>query len=181
MAKFRIENLFLGVLLSICMLGCKSPNPNPETLDPIYADLLKESEAASKETESLKGEIEKLEQEIPAFEARDPGKKRAERELYQKEHLAELSSQRALFYKIQADMRLKYARREYLKAFNADKPWPNPKEYEEYLENKKLRSASRNWDDRVPKTTRYNRSVPGSAAEGKKEAKSGEGKPAAHE
>ncbi|HVK60828.1 MAG TPA: hypothetical protein VM432_04725 [Bdellovibrionales bacterium] len=63
--------------------------------------------------------------------------------------------QEAEYYKVRAEQRLIFARREYLKAFNEGREWPDPAEYEEYQKMKKLREGSRRWEDRIPKLTRH--------------------------
>lgn len=170
MLKIRIDLLIIVLVAIVTFVGCKKPNPHPESLDPIYSDLLKESESARKEAESQRAEIEKLEREMLEFGPRDPRKAKAIRDKYKREKLAVQGEQRALYYEVQAELRLKYVQKDYLRAFNADKPWPNPEEYAAYNENKRLQRASRNWEDRVPKMTRYNRGVASAESEKKKEA-----------
>jgi len=68
--------------------------------------------------------------------------------------------QRKAYFEIRSAQRKEYDQKAYLKAFEADQPWPNPLEVAEYKKMKALRNASLNWEDRVPKTTRYNKKVP---------------------
>ena len=60
-------------------------------------------------------------------------------------------SQRLKYLEIRTNRRKVEARRSYRLAFKADKPWPDSNEYKKYVTHKRLRSAPRNWNYRVPK------------------------------
>jgi hypothetical protein len=179
---FSFEKLMKAAylcLLTPCFLlfsSCDKPVPNPETLDPIYADLVKQYEQAQKETDSEKVELAKTIDEISKYESRDPAKRKAIQQKYQREKHVRGLEERTTYFKIRSEQRLEFDQKDYLKAYYAKKPWPDPEQFKSYSEVKKLQSDSRNWDDRVPKTTRYDKPKKGTGkvepvrpAEGKKE------------
>ncbi|MCB0364235.1 MAG: hypothetical protein H6624_14045 [Bdellovibrionaceae bacterium] len=57
------------------------------------------------------------------------------------------------YYRIRAERRRVEGRRAYSIAFDNGESWPDPKEYQLYLVNKRLREAPRSWSVRVPKMT----------------------------
>ena len=68
-----------------------------------------------------------------------------------------IAKQNRTYFEVRSSQRRLFDAEAYEKAFLADKPWPNPQEVAEYKKLKQLQSASRSWDERVPKTTRYNK------------------------
>lgn len=160
----------LIALISLVLSGCKKPMENPETRDPIYSALLSDKSAYKGAAEAEKKTIAELEAEIAKLGPRDQIKKPKIRELYTRKKNLEQMEQQALYFEIRAEQRKAHAREEYLKAFHADKPWPDPAEFEAYKRAKKLRQASKNWDDRVPKSDRYSKKSPVGAEAPKKAA-----------
>jgi hypothetical protein len=140
--------MFSFLLLSF---GCKKPAPNPELLDPIYAEILKEGADAKKRLEEekvvLEGHLETLKKVVP-----QSGQiKYATKRVNESKALVERLRQRAEFYEYHAKYRLKEARKNYLRAFNQSKPWPDPSEISEYQKVRSERLKKRQWSqgDRV--------------------------------
>jgi hypothetical protein len=183
MTKFTqklILTLSLGLILGL--LGCKEADPSPELRDPIYKDFEESIKVIEGAATSQEKKIAEAKTEYGKMGERDPFRKRQFAEIFRLERQLVDLRQQALYFRVRLEQRKAYARAEYTKAFNADKPWPDPKEWERYKISKDLIHASRNWEDRVPKLTR---SFPPAAAgekEGKKESKAEEGgkKPAEH-
>ena len=65
--------------------------------------------------------------------------------------------QQAMYFEIRQKQRLEHDQVSYMKAFDAEKPWPDPSEFAEYKSLKQLQRASRSWDKRVPKSNRYSK------------------------
>jgi hypothetical protein len=150
-----LRTIFLGFIIIFGLSGCKRPHPNPEILDPIYADLLAEVRAAENIIQSEEKEIEGLRTKIAALKPRDIMRASFGRELLSRERRVRSYSERRIYFETRAAQRKAHVQREYLLAFEKDEPWPNPADYQAYLATKKLQSVSRNWDDRVPKLTRH--------------------------
>ena len=165
-------HVFLGILVSLGLLACKKPNPNPELLDPIYIDLGLEFKTADGDVKAEEKAIEDLKKQITALPPRDTSRGPMTRELYKRErHLVQLK-QKAQYFEIRQQQRKDFDQISYLKAFEADKPWPDAAEIAEYKRLKKLTSAPLSWDTRVPKATQYQKKSADSGSDGaKKEAK----------
>lgn len=155
-AKLIIQCLGVGVF-SLFVSGCRSQNPTPEVLDPIFADLNQRSSVAKAAAEGAKADITSMRDELAALPPRDPTRRKLLQDLSKKELQFVVAEQDALYFEIRAQQRKDYARDEYLKAFNAGKDWPDPKDFEAYKLQRKLAESPREWNNRVPKTDRYNR------------------------
>ena len=166
---------FLALItLIILTVSCDKPMSNPETIDPIYSDLESERRGAQAAVDSEKSAIADLEKEIEAAPARDPGKKKAIRDRESRlDKLIQLK-QKALYFEIRLEQRKRFDEVDYIKSYEKKKPWPRPEEFSEYKSSRKLETASRNWEERVPKTNRYSKKVDG-AAPGKAEKKAESG------
>lgn len=156
LAKFWVFTGLVSVLL-VAGVGCSRPNPTPELTDPIYADLGQRSALAKAGAELKKEEIKTLRQELADLPARDIGRRKMLEDLTKKEHQMMAAEQEGLYYEIRATQRKDYARTEYLKAFDKGEPWPDPKDFETYKIQRKLKDAPREWSAKLPKTDRYNK------------------------
>jgi hypothetical protein len=158
-----LKTWFITTTVGLVMIGnfgCSRPNPTPELIDPIYADLLQRSAVAKAGAETKKAEIKKLKEELAELPARDPTKRKLQENLSKNEMLLVVADQEGLYYEIRAEQRKAYARDEYLKAFEAGKPWPEPKDFEIYKIQRKLRDSPREWTGKADRTGRYNRKTP---------------------
>ena len=129
-------------------------------MDPIYSDLQRESDSAVKDADKIKSEADKLNDDLSKLEARDPSRSILINQRNGKNKAEAGLRQRADYFHIRAEQRLKMDQREYLKAFEAKKPWPNPAEKKNYEMMRKLQTASRDWGERVPKNTRNDKGGP---------------------
>lgn len=146
------------VLIAILISGgCSRPNPTPELLDPIYADLNQRSSVAKAAAETVKGELKQLRTDLAALPPRDPTRRKLQQDATKKETQMMVAEQEALYYEIRAGQRKDYARTEYMKAFEKGATWPDPQDFETYKLQRKLRDSPREWSSKIPKTDRYNR------------------------
>ena len=153
------RSIWIGALCVVLLTGCKKAEEHPENLDPIYSDLMAQAAGIQSKAEGQKKKIEELQNKLPKFGPRDPEAKGASRDIANLERGLLLMQQDAQYYTIRAEQRRIYDKESYLKAFNADQPWPPEGELQEYKENKKLRNASRDWDKNVPVDKSHNRPV----------------------
>jgi hypothetical protein len=137
--------------------GCSRPHPAPELLDPIFADLGQRASVAKAGAETKKEEIKTLRKEIEDLPARDIGRRKMQEDLKNKERQMMAAEQEALYYEIRTSHRKDYARIEYIKAFDKGESWPDPKDFETYKIQRKLRDAPREWSAKLPKSDRYNK------------------------
>jgi hypothetical protein len=145
---------FLGTVLMISVLalvGCKKEDPNPELLDPIYKDLEKRSSESQKSWDEDIAKIKELREKLEKAEPNTIDKKNVLRDLDKASKSLIQSEQNAKYYKIRLQRRLLVDRLTYKEAFAKDQPWPDPKEYSDYLVNIRLNNVNLNWNARVPK------------------------------
>ncbi len=132
----------------------------PETLDPIYAELNSNAAAFLTKIEAQEKKIVDLEMSLEKMGARDPGRKRAIKETYDLQRGLVQMKQQQKYFEIRAEQRKEYAQRAYDRAFDEGRDWPDARELAEHKEFLRLKHAPRNWEDRVPKMTRYNKPEP---------------------
>ncbi len=142
--------IFILAFFAAISIGCKE-NPNPELLDPIYMDLMKEADAYGKAAEEAQKKVETKTKDLAKTKPRTIERKNIQGEILSEQTKRERSLQMQEYYKIRAIRRKAEGQIEYKKAFKKKEPWPKPEEYEAYKLNKALVSASKNWGDRVPK------------------------------
>ena len=148
----RVLRLAILSLLMFLMVACSKEDPNPELKDPIYQDLLSEYKKHKKMLEDAEKALVKTEEELAKVDIRSIDRKIQSRE-YKKavKGIVKLREQTE-FYRIKSELRKVYGRKAYRIAYREKKEWPDPKEFEDYNINKKLRAAPRNWSHRVPKS-----------------------------
>ncbi len=158
------------ILLSLVVIsvGCKRPMKNPESIDPIYGDLLKEMKSYEALVKKFSDEAEAARLEMEKEDPRTGNAKAIKNRYHGKLKDAENAKQIMVFYELHAKTRKREARESYLEAFKADKQWPDPKEYEGFQTQMALRKASRSWDSRTKKWSAR-------LADIKKATKAGEG------
>lgn len=145
--------IFILICVSMAMLACNHEDPNPELRDPIYQDFAKQRAAYEKAVEDGQKTLETAIKGLESTEARTLDRKISNRAVEKAKDAITLATQKAEYYKIRAELRKAYGRREYKIAFKEGKPWPDPAEFEAYKVNKALVEADRSWSSRVPKTT----------------------------
>lgn len=145
----RILCLFLIFMVT---QGCKQENKNPENTDPIYLDLEKETRAFELNIADLEKKVEDAQKELNKTQPRTLERKNAQRDLEKQMALLNKAREMHEYFKIRTERRRVEGRRAYKVAFKNGDVWPDPKEIEAYLINKKLLYSSKNWNDRVPKT-----------------------------
>jgi len=149
----RVLRLILLFTFGLGLIACAKEDPIPEERDPIYQDLLKREAEHTKMAEEATAKVKELREQLEKAEANSIEKKDIARDLA-KHTAGKLDHEQwSRYYKIRLGRRKVVDRITYRQAFAAqkDKEWPNPKEYEDYLANRRLVEVSRNWGSRVPK------------------------------
>lgn len=146
----RIFTTFFTILLC---LGCEKPISEPETIDPIYKDLVSTIEKKKSELEAQMKKKEELEKKMALAQPRTQEVRAIKKEYSTCIQNIQNLNQSIQFYQIRAERRKFTSRMTYQIAYRTKKPWPDPSEYEKYQLNKRLNEASREWNDRVPKLT----------------------------
>ena len=148
-----LKKLLSTMFLVTFLVACKEepPNPTPELLDPIYLDIQTQRDSKANFLEiskkSLKQTFEEWRTEPRVQQA---VKKRKRGRYFKEQRDIRKLEQEVAYLDLALLSRKEKARRSYLKAFKAKKPWPDPNEYKVYKRLNELNSVSRRWDDRVP-------------------------------
>ncbi len=153
----QIRSLRIFWLPILFSVGCSRPNPNPELIDPIYLDLSSRATTSKAAAELLANETKSAKEELEKAHPRDPSLRKLRQDLKEKESKLIQLEQQALYYEIRSQQRKDYAREDYLSAYQAGRPWPNPETKRNYDLVEKIQSAPREWGKSVPRTDRYNR------------------------
>lgn len=155
--KFSLSVIYIVFILlfSITLKAEESADPEVDpgfaAQDPIYLDLVKTLTDTSAGVKAAKAQVPELKKKIDTSEVNSSEKKAAWKEYWKAIETVRNLEQQAHYYKIRVDRRRVVANIAAKKAKAEGKPWPDPKEYSDYLLNRRLSTASRSWNDRVPK------------------------------
>lgn len=141
--------IFRLVIFCIVISGCKSPDPNPEIGDRIYSDLQGELRAAEAAVEENNGKLEAARKSLETSRPRTPELRQAKDDINKFSSAIARAEEMVEYYKIRVARRYAQVRHDYKVAFHGNKPWPQLKEWENYVTNKKLVTAPRNWSERL--------------------------------
>ncbi len=147
---FHVEHrgfmrFFAIILISMLLFGCNKPNPTPENLDQIYADLNARAAEMKKAVEAEEKQLEEHKKALSEVVPQTGQIKYAQKRVYESEAKIQRLKQEVQWLEISAKERQKNARISYLKAFKKGEAWPDPKEYEDYKEQMKLRNIKLTW------------------------------------
>lgn len=158
-----------ALFLAVSLTGCRKEDPNPELLDPIYADLQKRAADAQKSFEDETAKHKDMRLAVEKAEPNSIELKNARKDLAKSLKLAVDMEQAARYYKIRAQRRLLVDKITYKEAFVNNQPWPDPAEYSAYQVNMRLNAVNLNWNTRVPKLQKRLEKAPVKAEGGKEE------------
>ncbi len=145
---------FLLIFMPFLLLSCNRPEPTPEIRDPIYQEYKSQQDLAKK---AVAEAIKTLEEKKAALEKVKPQTgqiKYAQKRYWDTQRTIDNLLQQEKYWTVKIKERESLARTEYLKAFKSGKTWPDPKEFQEYSTEKRLREARLHWDnkDRIEKS-----------------------------
>jgi len=143
--------LILMTTLALLTLGCRREDPYPELHDPIYKFLKDQTNSLKSSVESETKKIEELEKAVAKTQPLTHARKLAIRDLESTKRRIASLNQEMDYLTIRTERRRVEARRDYKIAFLSHKDWPDPKEFDHFMTQHRLRKASRHWDARVPK------------------------------
>ena len=137
--------------LAFTLTGCSSVDPNPELKDPIYLDLSQTIE----ETHELMGNAdmfrEMAKDELKTLETGDPEIATLNKDIHRETLKIQAYKQKIRYLEIRKERRRLESRLAYARSLESEATWPDQKEYAAYQAHKKLRNASSNWNERVPR------------------------------
>jgi hypothetical protein len=147
-AEGHCVHVFFLVFLMFAV-ACNRPDAHPEQRDPIFLDIGNDRRAAQKEVESL--EKEKLAARNQAETAQvQTGEVKAKwANFHSIDNQLDRARQRLKFLELQEESRKKAAQTSYAESFSKGEPWPDPKEFADYLTKKRLNEAPKDWNQRL--------------------------------
>lgn len=158
----------LLLFLTILSVACNKPDPNPELRDGIYLDFKAQLAEAQK---NLAGAQKTLEEHKVTLEKVKPQTgqiKYAQKRYWDAQRQIDKYQQQEKYWRIRIQERERFAKKDYLKAFRQGKTWPDPKEYEEYMVQKRLQTIPPQWNakERIEQYKRSNASAGKASAAG---------------
>ncbi len=148
--RFLPKTLFIFLFCTTILCGCERPMDNPESVDRIFNDLNQEAKTQQAAAAVEKKALEDIEKDIASTKMGDNSIKTKFRKKYESEHKIEALEQKAEYYSLRALKRKEYVTAMYPKYFEKKAPWPDQDEWANYQASKRLASASRDWNNRVP-------------------------------
>lgn len=140
-------NILLKAFLLIFIvfgIACEKRDPKPELKDSIYQDMLAQQAEADRIAKDAEGKIKDLEKQVLEARINTGVAQKAQRQIYEFKKLIDKMNQQITYWKIRSFERLKHVR---TKASTESGPYvSDPKEWEEYNSEKKLRVAKNAWD-----------------------------------
>lgn len=145
--QFMKNTLFAIIMIvSLGLLGCDKPNPNPELLDPIYEDIQKELGSARAQVATAEKEVEEHKKSVKDAIPQSGQIKYAQKRFFEAQAKLSKAQQMLQYYELRAKSRVKWVKESYMKAYKEKKPWPDPAEWDEYKAQKALEQSSRSWN-----------------------------------
>ena len=129
------------------LLGCDKPDSTPELRDPVYQDLKSEESKVKKEVDAKLKELEEHKSLYSELSDSDYQKKITRGDIYNVENEIKKLTQKVDFYRISAESRQIFARKQYLEYYKAGKSdeWPPKSTKDKYEQQKKLSQNSKQW------------------------------------
>lgn len=136
--------------LFILVSACDKPMSEPETLDPIYKELLVDYSNAQKDVLEAEKKVEEAQLALEKVVPQTGQRRQAYGQYFEMKKRLDKAKQTEEFLQFRSKSRKYEARQAYIRAFEAKKSWPDPAEYSNYIAQKELKARSRNWRDRTP-------------------------------
>lgn len=138
--------IIAAILIIFTLSACSKPDPNPELKDPIYADLQTQLGAATASLEAEKKKLEGYQKDLEGVIPQSGQIKYAQKRVFESQAAVNKFEQEKDYLTLKIEQRKKAAVISYRKAFAKKESWPDPKEFESYQAEQKLRKAKREWD-----------------------------------
>lgn len=132
--------------LLLCLSACTRIDKNPELRDPVYMDIQNEIQTLKAELEGKTKELLSFKKELLDVVPQTGQIKFVQKRINETEaHITHLE-QEILYYELRKESRAEDSRKAYHESLKASTTWPDPKEYDSYLTEKKLRLAKKSWN-----------------------------------
>lgn len=138
--------IFLTLFLLITISACTRIEKNPELRDSIYLDIQNEIQILKGSIEAKNKELESHKKELQDVVPQTGQIKYVQKRIYEAESQLVRLEQELLYFELKKESQMEDSRRAYMKSLKTNDEWPNPKDYEVYITEKKLRRAKKSWD-----------------------------------
>lgn len=146
---FHVEQLMKTLLFALFLfcLACTKVDPHPENRDEIYEDLGQELEIATKALEGAEKNLLSAKDEVDKAIPQTGQIKYATKKLRNAEAYFAEMQQRKIYFDVKRERRKTYVQFRYQESLRKDgRPWPDPKEIEEYKAIVKFNREKLEWD-----------------------------------
>ena len=135
------------VAIFLSLFSCTRVDPHPEASDEIYQDLGTELEIAGKNLEAAQKSLDSAKEDIKKAVPQTGQIKFATQKLRNAEIFLEEMNQRKIYFDIKHERRKAYVAFRYEESLRSGgRPWPDPKEVEEYRAIAKFNREKLEWD-----------------------------------
>jgi len=138
--------LGLYFILAMSVLACNRPDSEPEKVDPIYSDIQSKISSVNSQIKSAEKDLDDKKKDFAKVVPQTGQNKFAQRRVEDAQRVLDKLIQMKEYWQLRAESRKRWAREHYLIAFNKKEPWPDPREIQEYIAQKKLEEASPTWN-----------------------------------
>jgi hypothetical protein len=135
----------LVISIILLLAACNKPDPSPELRDPILADLKAKLGATEAAVEAEEKQVAEFQEALKSAAPQTGQAKIAQKRLYEATDRRNKALQMKQYYLVKIESRIDQAKRDYLRAFEDKRDWPDPAEYESYKAQDALLSAPRTW------------------------------------
>ena len=134
------------IIIPFLLFGCNKPQPTPELRDPIYLDLVTKLQNTEKDLIEARGQLQEQVEAKKKVIPQTGQNKFADKRFFAAENRIALIEQQKKYFTILVEQRKMAARKSYLDAFYAKRPWPDSAEFEEYQSKNKAEAPARPWN-----------------------------------
>lgn len=140
--------IYLFIFLLMTTISCSRVDKNPELRDPVYSDIQSEIGTLKTAIDLKIKEIDGFKLELKDVVPQSGQIKYVQKRLYEAQGALTRMEQELLFFELKRESQIESARRGYHRSLKDNSIWPDPKEYGEYLVEKRFRRASKTWNAR---------------------------------
>lgn len=149
-AFFRSSTWNMLRILFVCLFlaACSKPDPQPELKDRIYLDMKSELDISEKALAEVQKTLAEHQAALGKVVPQTGQIRYAQKRVWEAEAATSKIEQQKKYWIIRMDDRKMYVRKKSLESFHKGQEWDDPKEWEAYDTEKRLRRAKLQWDVR---------------------------------
>lgn len=132
--------------MAFALIGCHKPLSHPESVDPIYLETKKDLDSVIASIEQAEKDKEKAKTALDLAPIRTGQRQDAEETFFEVLHKLDKLSEKYRYLALKMHSLKHYDQREYKKALKEKQPWPNEEAYNDYLVERRLASAPKEWN-----------------------------------